>query len=308
MQRLPETDEYRINWWTNNKRNDDLSYYTDDKQDAIDTMREMQKHVDIENEKEKREGQKHSGSYYQLYDLLLTVADHSDPKYNTIVRLKDIISRAVIDSDLTKPELRELQDKFNSEFTFSGIPGTPWDYYSKREGQSNKYQLSIQKASNGGYYIHDNIQERALGGVYTREEAEDRLVKITKSRDDKARQGQLGDEVQLNGKPGKIVDQNPNVKVKFDSGEEQGFDKDSVKELGAPLHECCQCGGLGAVQDPDTGAPYGLACYHCGTGGKCNCIREEAEPEPGDIENSTKRHPYEHAFRGEGDFYDYPEG
>lgn len=46
LQRLAETDEWRVNYWINNKRDDEKSYYTNDKADAVATMALMQKEID----------------------------------------------------------------------------------------------------------------------------------------------------------------------------------------------------------------------------------------------------------------------
>lgn len=46
LQRLADTDEWRVNYWVNNKRDDEKSYYTSDKADAVATMAAMQKEID----------------------------------------------------------------------------------------------------------------------------------------------------------------------------------------------------------------------------------------------------------------------
>ena len=43
LKRLPETDEWRVSVFIDGKYSEEKSYYTDDKQDAIDTMEFMKK-------------------------------------------------------------------------------------------------------------------------------------------------------------------------------------------------------------------------------------------------------------------------
>ncbi|MCC6752040.1 MAG: hypothetical protein IT371_30590 [Deltaproteobacteria bacterium] len=46
LQRVRDTGEWRVAWMVGNKRDDDKSYYTDDKADAIATMEAMQAEID----------------------------------------------------------------------------------------------------------------------------------------------------------------------------------------------------------------------------------------------------------------------
>jgi hypothetical protein len=46
LKRKPETNEWVVQWVENGRVNDDKSYYTDDKQDAIGTMKDMQQRMD----------------------------------------------------------------------------------------------------------------------------------------------------------------------------------------------------------------------------------------------------------------------
>ncbi len=47
--RIPQTNEWVVKWMTNGKRDENKTYYTDDKQDAFDTYKIMVKHAEEEN-------------------------------------------------------------------------------------------------------------------------------------------------------------------------------------------------------------------------------------------------------------------
>ena len=124
------------------------------------------------------------------------------------------------------------------------------------------------------------------------------------------KKAQATEKVSWKGKEGVIIDHDNNelgsaVLVKFNNGEEKEFfskGEPNIKELGEPSHNCCQCGGQGCVSDPDTGNPYGHACYHCGTTGSCNCPIGEVEPKQSEIEQAIKPRKFESR---EDDYPDY---
>lgn len=45
LKKDPATQEFAVKWYEDGKYNEDKTYYTDDKQDAIDTMDDMIKRV-----------------------------------------------------------------------------------------------------------------------------------------------------------------------------------------------------------------------------------------------------------------------
>lgn len=46
LKRKPSTDEWKVNVFINGKYDEDATYYTDDKEDAKDTMKAMKEHYD----------------------------------------------------------------------------------------------------------------------------------------------------------------------------------------------------------------------------------------------------------------------